>query len=55
LGVWAGILGNNRAGAFAQPALRQRGDVGALRGVEAAAGVADEDHDGLVGLRIAIG
>ena len=42
-------VGGDRAGAFVQPGLRQPHHVGALRGGKAAAALADEDHDRLVG------
>ena len=42
-------IGDNRAGAFADPGLRQSRDVGALRSGQAAACMADEDDDRAVG------
>ena len=41
-------VGDDGPGAFTQPALRQRRDIGTLRGGETAARVADEDGHGLI-------
>ena len=42
-------IGDDRAGSFMEPGLRQPHHVGALRGGQAAARVTDENHDRAVG------